>query len=75
MRIAELSSGLGRLRDAVETLQAAWQRTEQDWTDINSRNIYENHLKPVLVEVNSACSAIQLLADELALAERECGPW
>ncbi|MSR58371.1 MAG: hypothetical protein EXS05_11955 [Planctomycetaceae bacterium] len=75
MRIAELGSGIGRLRDAVETLEAAWQQTQHDWTDENSRNIYENHLKPMLIEVTSAYAAIQLLADELAKAERECEPW
>jgi hypothetical protein len=75
MRIADLTTGTGQLRDALDTLQIAWGETKDNWKDANARNIEEEHLKPLAVEVAASYPVILNLASVLAQAERECGPW
>ena len=73
MKLADLSAVTGRLRDAVEVLQALWSETQIHWNDGNSRKLDERHMRPLASEVVTAFAAIQSLADVLARAERECG--
>ncbi len=75
MRIADLNSGTGQLREALETLQIAWDTTKDYWKDANARNIEEQHLTPLAVDVTAAFPVIMNLSSVLAQAERECGPW
>lgn len=75
MRIADLTTGASQLRDAQEVLQLAWQTTAEAWRDASSRNLEEQHLKPLAVEFAAAYPVILHLASVLAQAERECGPW
>jgi hypothetical protein len=75
MRIADLTTGTGQLRDAMETLQIAWAETKENWKDASARNLEEQHLTPLAVEVAAAYPVILNLASVLAQAERECGPW
>lgn len=75
MKIADMSTGVGQLRDAIETLQQAWWAARETWNDANSRNLEENHLRPLNTAVNSAYPAIQHLGAALTQAERECGWW
>jgi hypothetical protein len=75
MRIADLTSGVCQLRDAMEEMQRAWSNTRQSWRDENSRQLEENHLLPLASEVAAVDPVIHQLAAVLAKAERECGPW
>ena len=75
MRIADLNSGVCQLRDALEDLQRAWGHARESWRDDNSRNLEENHLRPLAGEVSAVDPVIQQLAKVQAQAERECGPW
>lgn len=75
MRIADLTTGASQLRDALETLQIAWATTRESWNDGNSRNLEEQHLQPIAVEVAASYPVILHLSSVLAQAERECGPW
>jgi hypothetical protein len=75
MRSGELITSISQLRDSLGTLDAAWNRTREQWRDGKSRNLAENHLQPIAVEMMSAYSAIQRLAEVLSQAERACGPW
>lgn len=75
MRIADMSTGIGQLREAIDDLQRAWHDAQEKWNDANSRNLEEHHLKPLGTAVASAYPAIQHIASALAQAERECGWW
>lgn len=74
MKRADLTTGVGQLRDALDKLQRSWADTRDHWNDANSRNIEENHLRPLGTEVAAAFPVIHQLAAILAQAERECGP-
>jgi len=75
MKIADMNTGTGQLRDAIETLRQAWGDTHADWNDANSRNFEEQHLRPLASDLASAFPAIDQLASLLNQAGRECGPW
>ncbi len=75
MRIADLTTGASQLRDAEETLLLAWSDTKEQWQDASSRNLEEQHLKPLAVAVAAAHPVILHLASVLAQAECDCGPW
>ena len=72
MRIADLSSGAARLRDAADVLAAKWADTKEFWKDENSRSLEENQLQPLGKELSSALMAIQHLAEVLDQAQRAC---
>lgn len=75
MRIADLNTGSARLRDALDVLAAKWVDTKDLWKDANSRNVEENHLKPIADETLTTLGAIQHLGDVLMQAQRDCESW
>lgn len=75
MRIADLTAGAAKLRDAADVLAVRWDETRRDWSDANSRSLEENHLRAMATEISSALSAVQHLAEVLAQAQRECEQW
>lgn len=75
MSSAEVASGVGRLREALEQLEQAWGATQELWRDGNSRHFEEEQLRPIAARVRDAYSVIQRLADILKQAERDCEPW
>jgi hypothetical protein len=75
MKIADLNTGAGQLRDAIESLRQAWSDVAAHWNDANSRNFEEHHLRPLASDLASAFPAIDQLASILNQAGRECGPW
>jgi len=74
MRIADVGTGMSRLRDAHDNLRRAWAEAAESWNDANSRNIEENHLHPLAMELVAAYPSMQKLADAFNQAERACGP-
>lgn len=74
MKIADLTTGTGQLRDALAVLERAWLDTREKWNDANAQNIEENHLAPLGRDLSLAFPAIEQLAAVLDKAGRECGP-
>ena len=74
MKIADLNTGMAQLREALDVLERAWFEVREKWDDANSRNIEENHLRPLGSDLASALPAIEQLAAVLDKAGRECGP-
>ncbi len=74
MKIADLTTGTGQLRDALDMLQRAWLDAREKWNDANARNIEENHLAPIGRDLALALPAIEQLAAVLDKAGRDCGP-
>lgn len=72
MKPTDFSGGIARLRDAAETLQRSWQETRGYWNDANARHIEEERLRPLLIEVKNAMTAIQRFAEVVRRAEIEC---
>ena len=75
MRIADLTSGAVRLRDAADVLAEKWGETREFWKDENGRLFEQNQLQPIAPELSSALIAIQHLSEVLDRAQRECESW
>lgn len=72
MHVGNLQAAAGRLQDALDQLQLAWQRTRDEWCDENSRFVEEELLQPLAEEVQGALPAIGLMSQTLQQAVREC---
>lgn len=72
MQVGNLQAAAGRLKDALDQLQLAWQRTREEWRDENSRSLEEELLQPLAEEVKGALPAIDLMSQTLQRAVREC---
>jgi hypothetical protein len=72
MRKCDLATGGGRIRHALEHLEAVWSEISDEWNDAVSRRFREHHLDPAIPRVKLALDAISrmsLLMDEV---ERDC---
>ncbi len=74
MRSADLNTGAAALQTATDTLLEHWQTTKDVWNDSNSRNLEDEHLRPLLKEISDALRAVNHLGEVLNQAERECLP-
>jgi division protein CdvB (Snf7/Vps24/ESCRT-III family) len=72
MHVGNLQAAAGRLQDALDQLQRAWQRTCDEWRDENSRSVEEELLQPLAEEVKGALPAIGLMSQTVQQAVREC---
>lgn len=71
MHPGNLNAAAGRLQEALEALQLAWQNAQDQWQDENSRHIEETLLRPIANEISKALPAISHMTQVLAQAERE----
>lgn len=72
MHTGNLQAAAGRLQDALEQLQLAWNQTGEHWRDDNSRHIQAELLDPLAHEVLAAIPAIGQMSTSLQQAFREC---
>ena len=72
MHPTNLTAGAARLREALETLEIAWDETKLHWDDPSSRNFDENHLQPIGPQVRAALDAISRMQQIVASAQRDC---
>jgi hypothetical protein len=75
MKLADLNTGAGQLRDAFENLRQAWSDTREHWNDDNRRRFEDDHLQPLSSALSLVFPAIEQLAQVVHQAGRECGPW
>jgi hypothetical protein len=71
MNTGNIQSAVGRLQEALDTLQIAWGQTAEVWRDENSRLFEEERLKVVAEEVSAAIPAISNLAQVIQAAHRD----
>jgi hypothetical protein len=71
MNSGNIQSAVGRLQEALDTLQIAWGRTADVWRDDNRRTFEEERLKQVGEEVAAAIPAISNLAQVIQAAQRD----
>ena len=72
MRIADFTTPAANLREAFDKLEIAWQDAQEDWDDPGSRNIEENHLAKMRLQIRTTLDAIHRIADILDQAQRDC---
>ncbi len=71
MNAGNIQAAVGRLQEALDTLQIAWGQTADVWRDDNRRSFEEERLHNVAEEVVAAIPAISNLAQVIQVAQRE----
>ena len=71
MHVGNLRAAAGRLQDALDELLRKWEQTRDAWNDDNSRNIEEQFLQPLAIEVQGALPSIGLMGQAIQQAVRE----
>ena len=72
MRVCDLTTGAAQLREQLEILERAWNDTRTHWDDGNSRSLEAHQLRALHDQMTNGLTALQLLGDLLAQAERDC---
>jgi len=72
MAMGSLIDGSGQLKAAADQLEETWMAARVEWDDAISRNLEEEHLEPLFVQVRTTLDAIARLNGVLVTACREC---
>jgi hypothetical protein len=60
------------LGKAMKALMMCWAETKSQWNDIMSHNFEKNRLEPLEVDLRSAASAMDHMAQIVNQARRDC---
>jgi len=72
MKRCDLFTPAGRIRHALEDLEAAWQRSNDEWDDPVSQRFAEQQLEPMIPRIKLALDAIGRMHQLLTEAQRDC---
>ena len=65
--------GRGRLAKAMKDLQLRWHEAQQEWNDPVSQAFEKDHLIPFEMDIRSAITAMDHMAQVLSQAKADCG--
>jgi hypothetical protein len=68
----DLITPAARIRHALETLEAHWQRSAGEWDDSVSQRFAERELEPMLPKIKVALDAISRMHNLLVEVQRDC---
>lgn len=72
MKSGDLTSGSGRLHDALEVLLVRWEETTAQWQDQVRIDFEKQYIEPVPPRVLSLIERINCLSQLLVKARHEC---
>lgn len=73
MHPGNIVAASGRMQEAVENLQTAWNVVRDFWNDGTSLHFEEQHIRPIFDRVNIALPALTQMAQALQAAQSQCG--
>ena len=73
MKHGALQSEIARLEEAMQALDAAWDRTTDTWRDGNARSVEANFMGPLRELMSQAVPAVGRLSDVLQSGVRRAG--
>ncbi|WP_437194252.1 hypothetical protein [Planctomicrobium sp. SH527] len=72
MRSTNLHSAAGRIQEALEELQMAWQATKEHWADQQAIHFEQTYMKKIADEVSAVFPAIGQVSQTFGSASRDC---
>lgn len=72
MKPADLTSGAGRLQDAMKTLKLRWEETKTVWSDVRQIEFEANYLEPLDPQVRLTLDRLRRLSQVFTQAYQEC---
>jgi hypothetical protein len=73
MKTCDLTSGVGRMKQATKILREQWLLTREVWADETARKFEEQYLQPLLPQMQLTLAAVNRFAEVMEKAEKECG--
>jgi hypothetical protein len=73
MKSGDLTTGSGRLHDALEVLLVRWEETKAVWQDQVRIDFERQYLEPLPPRVLALVERINCLSQLLVKARHECG--
>ncbi len=65
--------GRTKLKNALQDLLVKWEDTKLIWNDRRAAQFERDFIEPLEPNVRAALSAMDRLASQITLAERDCG--
>ena len=72
MKVADLTTGSGKLHHALKTLHAKWDQTRNGWHDPVSRRFENEYLALIEPQVSATLDRLAALAQVISAAEQAC---
>lgn len=72
MKAPDLTSGVGRLQDAMKTLKLRWDETKEVWNDVRRAEFEAEYLEPLEPQVRMTLDRTRRLALVFSQAFQEC---
>jgi len=72
MKSGDLTSGSGRLHDALEILLIRWEQTKEQWHDQVRVDFEREYLDPLAPRVTALIERINGLSQLIVKARQEC---
>ncbi|HEV3003213.1 MAG TPA: hypothetical protein VGX78_02085 [Pirellulales bacterium] len=68
----DLTSGIGRMGDAMKTIHMRWDETKEVWTDQRSEDFEATYMEPLDPQVRVTIDKLRRLAQVFTQACQEC---
>jgi len=68
----DLTSGMGRMLDAMKTIRLRWDETKEVWTDQRSEEFEATYMEPLEPQVRLTMDKLRRLAQVFTQACQEC---
>ena len=72
MKIADLTTGAGKLHHATKTLHAKWDQTRNQWHDPISHKFEAEYLNLIEPQISATLDRLASLAQVINAAEQAC---
>ncbi|HXT57714.1 MAG TPA: hypothetical protein VN699_03725 [Pirellulales bacterium] len=72
MKPADLTSGAGRMQDAMKTLKLRWDETKEVWNDARRAEFEAAYIEPLEPQVRMTLDRLRRLALVFSQAFQEC---
>ncbi len=73
MQPGNIVAAAGRMQEAMEQLQIKWGATRDHWNDSMAERFEDQHIRPMLEQMNTALPALSQMAQALQQAMILCG--
>lgn len=72
MKVADLTTGSGKLHHALKNLYAKWDQTRSEWNDPVSQRFDAEYLALIEPQVSATLDRLAALAQVISAAEEAC---
>ena len=73
MHPGNIVAAAGRMQEAMDDMQLAWNVVREHWNDGMANRFDEQQIRPIIERINIALPAMTQMAQALQAAQVQCG--